>query len=183
MAWGWKWSKYKFELTKPERRPYLFTFGRGRGVEMPGQACELQTCSEHITTTLSPYLGEATATSVLTHSECQTDNRRGTERAAQRRDVQPRELRRLTTTGPAVGFEWTAMGFPKFTSLASFWNSKLRRFRAWYFMDQSQPSKIQVRICSKHGDFRRKILASNSRKWPCHDPDSVCSTAKMPLHR
>ena len=120
MARDRKWSKYKFDLTKPEWRPYLFTFGRGWGVEVPGQACELQTCSEHITTTLSPYLGEATATSVLTHSECQTDNGRGTERAAQGRDVQPRELRRLTTTGPAVRFKWTAVGFPKITSLASF---------------------------------------------------------------
>ena len=107
-----------------------------------------------------------------------------TERAAQwGRDVQPRELRWLTTTGQAVRFKWTALGFPKVTSLASFWNSKLRRFQAWIFMDQSQPRKIQVRICSKHGDFRRKISASNSRKWPCHDPASVCSTTKMSLNR
>ena len=148
---------------------------KGTGVEMPGQACELQTCSEHISRTLLPYLSES-------HCKQCTDSdwQKGTERAAQwGRDVQPRKLRWLTTTGPAVRFEWTAMGFPKITSLASFWNSKLRRFRAWIFVDQSQPRKIQVRICSKHGDFRRKILASNSRKWPCHDPASVCSTTKM----
>ena len=108
---------------------------------------------------------------------------KGTERAAQWvRDVQPRKMRRLTATGPAVRFKWTAMGFPKITSLASFWNSKLRRFRAWIFMDQSQPRKIQVRICSEHGDFGRKILASNSRKWPCHNPASV-PTTKMSLNR
>ena len=50
-------------------------------------------------------------------------------------------------------------------------------------MDQSQPRKIQVRIFSKHGEFRRKILPSNSRKWPCHDPASVCSAAKISLNR
>ena len=51
---------------------------------------------------------------------------KGTERAAQwGRDVQPRELRWLTTTGPAVRFKWTAVGFPKVMSLASFWNSEL----------------------------------------------------------
>ena len=161
----------------------LFVYIRkGTGMEMPGQACELQTYSEHISTTLSPYLGES-------HCKQCTDSdlsnwQKGTEWAAQwGRDVQPRELRRLTTTGPAVRFKWTAMGFPKITSLASFWNSKLRRFQAWIFMDQSQPRKIQVRICSKHGYFRRKILASNSRKWPCHDPAAVCSTTKMSLNR
>ena len=76
------------------------------------------------------------------------------------------ELRGLTTTGPAVRFKWTTVGFPKITSLASFWNSEFWRFRAWIFMDQSQPRKIQVWICSKQGDFQRKILASNSLKWP-----------------
>ena len=154
---------------------------KGTGVEMPGQACELQTCSEHISITLSPYLGKS-------HCKQCTDSdlsnwQKGTERAAQwGRDVQPRELRWLTT-GLAVRFKWTTMGFPQITSLASFWNSKLRRFRAWIFIDQSQPRKIQVRICSKQGDFRQIILASNSRKWPCHDPASVCSITKMPLNR
>ena len=52
---------------------------------------------------------------------CQADNGKGTEQAAQwGRDVQPRKLRRLTTTGPAVRFKWTAVGFPKITSLALF---------------------------------------------------------------
>ena len=94
-----------------------------------------------------------------------------------------RELRGLTTTGPAVRFKWTAVGFPKITSLASFWKSEFRRFHIWIIMDQSPSRKIQVRICSKHGDFRRKILASNSRKWPCHDPASKCSTTKISLNR
>ena len=145
-----------------------------------GRACKLQTCPPHFQSLALPrrillqtvyWLGLVKLT-------------KGTERAAQwGKDVQPRKLRWLTTTGPAVRFKWIAMGFPKITALASFWNSKLRRFRAWIFMDQSQPRKIQVRICSKHGDFRRKILASNSRKWPCHDPASVYSTTKMSLNR
>ena len=157
---------------------------KGTGVEMPGQACELQTCSEHIILYSIVALPRRIPlhTVYWLHEICQTD--KGAERAAQwGRDVQPRELRWLTTTGPAVRFKWTAMGFPKITSLASFWNSKLWRFRAWIFMDQSQPRKIQVRICSEHGDFRRKILASKSRKWPCHDPASVCSITKMSLNR
>ena len=43
MARGRKWSKYKFKLTKPEWRPYLFTFGMERGMEMPGTRTSLQT--------------------------------------------------------------------------------------------------------------------------------------------
>ena len=41
---------------------------KGQGVEMPGQARELQTCSKHIARhcALSPYIGESHCNSVLT---------------------------------------------------------------------------------------------------------------------
>ena len=151
---------------------------------MPGQACEMQTCSEHIIIYSIVALPRRIPlqTVYCLHEICQTDKGLS-ELLNGEGGVQPRELRWLTTTGPAVRFKWTAMGYPKITSLASFWNSKLRRFRAWIFMDQPQPRKIQVRICSEHGDFRQRILASNSRKWPCHNPASVCSTTKMSLTR
>ena len=67
-----------------------------------------------------------------------------------------RELRGLTTTGPAVRFKCTAVGFPVMTSLASFWNSESQGFRTWIIMDQSQSTEIEVRICSEHGNFQRK---------------------------
>ena len=91
----------------------------------------------------------------------------------------PRELRGPTTTGPVARCKCTAVGFPVITLLASFWNSEHQRFRTLIFIDQSQSMKIQVRICSEHGNFRRKTLASCSFKWPCHDLAFVCSINKI----
>ena len=88
-----------------------------------------------------------------------------------------RELRGLTMSGPALRFKCTAVGFPVITSLASFWNSESQGFRTWIIMDQSQSTKIQVRICSEHGNFQGKTFISNSLNWPCHDSAFVCSTA------
>ena len=94
-----------------------------------------------------------------------------------------RELRGLTTTGPALGFMCTAVRFPVITSLVSFGKSEFRRFHIWIIMDQSPSRKIQVRICSQHRDFQGKISPYNSLKWPCHDSASVCSTAEFSLNR
>ena len=94
-----------------------------------------------------------------------------------------RELRGLTTAGPAVRFKWTAVGFPIITSLASFWKSESQGFRTRIIMDQSQSTKIQGRICSEHGNFQGKTIASNSLNWPCHDSTSVSLTAKISLNR
>ena len=76
----------------------------------------------------------------------------------------------------------TAVGFPVITLLASFWNSESQGFRTRIIMDQSQSTKI-VRICSEHGHFQGKTIASNSLNWPCHDSTSVSLTAKISLNR
>ena len=94
-----------------------------------------------------------------------------------------RELRGLTMSGPALRFKCTAVGFPVITSLASFWNSESQGFCTRIIMDQSQSTKIQVRICSEHGNFQGKTFISNSLNWPCHDSAFVCSTAKISLNR
>ena len=56
---------------------------RGTGVEMPGQACELQTCSEHIIIYSIVALPRRIPlhTVYCLHEICQTD--KGAERAAQ----------------------------------------------------------------------------------------------------
>ena len=94
-----------------------------------------------------------------------------------------RQLRGLTTTGPALRFKCTAVGFPVITLLASFWNSESQGFRTRIIMDQSQSTKIQVQIFSEHGNFQGKTIASNSLNWPCHDSTSVSLTAKISLNR
>ena len=159
---------------KPEWRPYLLLLGMGLVMDRHGPV-----------TSLHCRLPRGHYTNL-----CIVDNwgtSPGNERTAQ-------EGTRGSGQSNASCVDWPWLGqlsglnapqwdFPVITSLASFWNSESQGFRTWIIMDQSQSTKIQVRICSEHGNFQGKTFTSNSLNWPCHNSASVSLIAEISLNR